>query len=625
MDETIAYQKDVKELRPLELHYFRVPRERWEVMLARARQMGADAISTVVPWSWHELREDVFDLTGITHATRDVTDFLETCQLMGFPVILRVGPYLGAGLLGGGVPGWLLREHPEIRALGPDSQPRRDPASGGDLPSAEHPTYLKYVEYWYREIGNTLASWGWPDGPVVALRVAPPWPDESEPPAEGLPAQCPNHRPNHWDYNSHVVEVQWPVWLRQQYAGVDALNTAWGTDYHSVSEADFPRQLEALGATQRLDDATRFVAHASDHARETYVRLLREAGWGGPILTNRSASPVTHVAQVDPDPPQVGAGVRWAMYAPLRGDGSPRRRFWAVKASTLEMEAGVKAVAGGTLVTAAESGRFRLPRPAGNYGIYRLLLSGETVEADGRKRGDTLHLDYLAADELGETDMVIILDDPSAPLTGLLREYLVSLFMGRVRRLRRAGAMCQTLAETLSGTPPLPSKEEAPTPQPDSEDLAAAEQGLAEAHQAARRAAASVGRLARRAGEVRGDLAAPVLALPDASVFSAGELERLSPVRDACAGVAPLLIEAAEAIQAACQPGESEAEGLTLQTYQAAFEKARSSTREPEATLREALSRLRTDLAAGALPPVAWALQEWLTRTLQDLTAGWLE
>jgi len=614
MDETVDYPKDVKTLRPLELHYFRVPRERWEVMLARARQMGADAISTVVPWSWHELHEDVFDLTGMTHATRDVTDFLETCQLMGFPVILGVGPYLGAGLLGGGLPGWLLSDHPEIRSLGPDSQPRRDPVSGSALPSAEHPTFLKHLERWYRELSSALAGWSWPDGPVVALRVAHPSPLESEPPDVEAPVR--------WDYNPHVVEVQWPVWLRQGYDGVEALNTAWGTDYHSVSEAEFPRQFEAPGSTQRLDDATRFVAHASDHARQTYMRLLHEAGWAVPILTDRSATPVTHLAQVDPDPPQVGAGVRWAMDAPVRGDGSPRRRFWALKAAALEMEAGFKAVAGGTLVTAAESGRFRLPRPAGNYGMYRLLLSGETVEADGRKRGDTLYLDYLAADELGETDMCIILDDPSAPLTGFLREYLVSLLMGRVSQLQRAGAMCQALAETLSGTPPPPSKEGPPTPQPDSQDLAVAEQVLAEAHRAAHRAADSIGQLERLAGEVRGDLTPAAPALPDASAFSARELERLSPVRDACAGVVPLLKEVTEAIQTACQLGESEAQGLTLQAYQAVLEEVGATTREAEATLTDALARLRADLAAGALPPVAWTLQNWLTRTLQSLAGA---
>jgi hypothetical protein len=35
-----------------------------------------------------------------------------------------------------------------------------------------------------------------------------------------------------------------------------------------------------------------------------------------------------------------------------------------------------------------------------------------------------------------------------------------------------------------------------------------------------------------------------------------------------------------------------------------------------------ALTRLRADLASGALPPVAWTLQDWLTRTLQSLAGA---
>jgi len=47
-----------------------------------------------------------------------------------------------------------------------------------------------------------------------------------------------------------------------------------------------------------------------------------------------------------------------------------------------------------------------------------------------------------------------------------------------------------------------------------------------------------------------------------------------------------------------------------------------ATTREAEATLTDALARLRADLAAGALPPVAWTLQNWLTRTLQSLAGA---
>jgi hypothetical protein len=620
MDEIAACPRHIKvlhSLRLLELHYFRIPRERWELMLARARQMGADAVSTIVPWSWHEPREDVFDLTGVTHPARDVTDFLETCQAMGLAVILRISPYLGAGLLGGGLPGWLTREHPEIRALGPDSQPRHNPASGGALPSAEHPTFLKYLDRWYRELSTTLGSWGWPDGAIVALRV-----DHlglSETP--GAPA---DEVPAHWDYNPHVVDVQWPVWLRQRYAGIDALNAAWGTDHPSFNDAGFPLQPGPPGGDPHLEDAPRFVAYATAHAIETYDRLLREAGWRVPIITDPDAPPVgvdlAHAVQMDPDPPQVGAGIRWAMDAPVRADGSPRRRFWAVKAALLEMEAGVKSIEGGTLVTAAENRRFRLPRPAGDYSVYRLLLDGTLLEAAGRKRGDSLLLDYLAVDERGMTDMVFVLNDPTAPLTGFLREYLVSLLMGRAHTLRRAWAMCQAVTEAFSGTPSPSGEGDIVKPLgPSAEDLQAAERSLEEARRAAQRAAASLGRLERLAGEVRGEGAPPASTLPYLSALSAGELERLSPARDACAAVGPLLAEAAEATQSACQPGDSGSDDLTLRAYQAALEKAHAASREAEAALGEALTRLRADLASGALPPVAWTLQDWLTRTLQSL------
>jgi hypothetical protein len=622
MDETVANPTDIKAPRPLELHYFRVPRERWELTLARARQMGADTVSTIVPWSWHEPRDNAFDLTGVTHPARDVTDFLETCQAMGFAVILRVSPYLGAGLLGGGPPGWLFREHPEIHALGPDSRTRRDPASGGALPSAEHPIFLKYLERWYQEISTALGSWGWPDGPVVALRVDhPDLPEKPGAPADEVPAG--------WDYNPYVVEVQWPIWLRQRYYGIDALNAAWKTDYHSISDAEFPRQPGVPGGDPHLDDAVRFVDYATAHATETYVHLLREAGWTVPIAADPDAAPkgvdLPHAVQVDPEPPQVGAGIRWAMDAPVRVDGSPRRRFWAVKAALLEMEEGVKAIEGGTLVTAADSRRFRLARPAGNYAVYRLLLDGTLLEAAGRKRGDRLLLDYVAADELGETDLYIILNDPSALLTGFLREYTASLLMGRAHTLRRAWAMCQAVTEALSGTPSPSGEGDIVKPLgPSPEDLQAAERSLEEARRAAQRAAVSLGRLERLAGEVRGEGAPTAPTLPYLSAFSPQELERLSPARDACAEVGPMLAETADAIQATCQPGDSGPEDLTLQVYQAALEEAGARTREAEATLGEALTRLRADLASGALPPVAWTIQNWLTRTLQGLTADGL-
>jgi hypothetical protein len=313
------------------------------------------------------------------------------------------------------------------------------------------------------------------------------------------------------------------------------------------------------------------------------------------------------------------------MDAPVRADGWPRRRFWTVKAATLEMEEGVKLVEGGTMVTAAESGRFRLPRPESDYGVYRLLLDGRPLETASRKRGDKLLLDYVAADELGETDMYIILDDASAPLTGFLRKYLTSLLMGRAQTLRKAGVMCQAVVEAFSGAASPPSEEATQPPGPSTEDLQAAEWSLVEARRAARRAAASVGKLERLASEVRGDVPATASMLPDLSALPPMERERLAAVHDACAQAAPALREAAESITLLCQTINPDGEALTIQRYQAAIEAAQDAAREAETILAVTLAGMRADLAAGSLSRLTWSLQDWFTRTLQGLAAGWLD
>ncbi|MEJ2554988.1 MAG: beta-galactosidase [Anaerolineae bacterium] len=604
-------------LRLLELHYFRIPRERWELILARVRQLGANAVSSIVPWSWHESRDSALDLAGLTHPERDVADFLETCAAMRFQVILRPGPYAGAGLLGGGMPGWLLREHPEMCALDPDSIPRRDAASGSPFPSAEHPTYLNYLERWYRELSSALATWQWPDGPIVALRVD-------------------RLAHNKWDYNPHVIKVQWPVWLRQQYDGMDALNAAWETDYSSFNDAAFPSQPPSSKPSPaedvRVADAARFVAYATSHASETYVRILRDMGWEVPIASDPDelqlspeypgdkALGLAHAVQVDPEPPQIGANVRWAMDAPLRPHGYPQRQFWAVKATLLGMQEGVKQIEGGTLVTGSESRRVRLPRPAGDYGVYRLLLDGQLLAAPSRTRGSRLYLHYPAVDEAGDTDMCFLLEERAVALTGLLREYLVSLLMGRAQTLQRAGSMCQALAEALSGRVPSTDDETRPS----AEGLQAAENSLAQARRAARRAAASLGRLERLASEIRGEIPSSSPTYPLLSAFTPQELGRLIRVRNACTQAVPALTGTARSITARCREAESGAEGLTIQSYRAAFEQVQVTAREAETLLAGALGSLRADLAAGVLSSSAWPLQDWLTRILQGLNAGLL-
>ena len=37
-----------------ELQYFRIERKRWDRSLARMRKLGFNAVTTYIPWAWHE-------------------------------------------------------------------------------------------------------------------------------------------------------------------------------------------------------------------------------------------------------------------------------------------------------------------------------------------------------------------------------------------------------------------------------------------------------------------------------------------------------------------------------------------------------------------------------------------
>jgi beta-galactosidase GanA len=153
-----------------ELQYFRVPRDDWELMLARMRQLGANTIAACVPWSWHALRPDTFDFDGGTHPQRDLVGFVDLCGRLGLRVLLKPGPHVEAVLLGG-VPAWLLYAYPEIQARGSDGQSWRHPADNAPRPSPLHPRYLEEARRWIGAFSTAMLAFQHPAGPVVAVQL----------------------------------------------------------------------------------------------------------------------------------------------------------------------------------------------------------------------------------------------------------------------------------------------------------------------------------------------------------------------------------------------------------------------------------------------------------------------
>lgn len=126
-----------------EFHYFRVPREEWSRRMKLLRESGANALATYIPWRVHEPVEGQFRVDcgdGVT----DLSAFLECAAAEGLLVIARPGPYVYSEMVAGGLPDWLLANHPEIMAVGRDGKQLNNFSV-----SYQHPVFLKYARRFF--------------------------------------------------------------------------------------------------------------------------------------------------------------------------------------------------------------------------------------------------------------------------------------------------------------------------------------------------------------------------------------------------------------------------------------------------------------------------------------------
>ncbi|WP_205328245.1 beta-galactosidase [Glycomyces sp. YM15] len=131
-----------------EIHYSRLPRERWNEVLGHARAGGLDSVATYVFWAAHEPEPGRFDWTG----NLDLRAFTELAAAHGLDVVARLGPWAHGEYRNGGFPDWLLER---------DLEPRTD-----------DPAYLELVRPLYAQIAAQLQGLTHAEGgPVIGAQV----------------------------------------------------------------------------------------------------------------------------------------------------------------------------------------------------------------------------------------------------------------------------------------------------------------------------------------------------------------------------------------------------------------------------------------------------------------------
>jgi hypothetical protein len=130
-----------------EFHYTRSPAASWDAELAKMKSAGIDIVASYIIWNHHEAAEGKFDWSG----NRDLRRFVQLAHKHGLDVVVRVGPWSHAEVRYGGFPDWVV-----------DAMPTR----GND------PTYLRFVERYYREIGRQLDGLLYKQGgPVIGAQI----------------------------------------------------------------------------------------------------------------------------------------------------------------------------------------------------------------------------------------------------------------------------------------------------------------------------------------------------------------------------------------------------------------------------------------------------------------------
>ncbi len=207
-----------------ELHYFRVRPALWRPALERLRASGMNAVSTYIPWVWHEPEPDTFDFTGRTKPGRDLARFLEEARAVGLAVMARPGPLIYAEFDGLGIPLWLGDRHPDTVIVRRDG--RRDRGDFFWNHSLGHPVFRARARAWYAALATFLAPY-WND-PVIS------WQLDNE---TGLMFA---NRIGQIDFNPHTI-LRFRAWITERYATIEALNAAWSTKLPALAAVLPPR------------------------------------------------------------------------------------------------------------------------------------------------------------------------------------------------------------------------------------------------------------------------------------------------------------------------------------------------------------------------------------------------
>lgn len=256
-----------------EFHYFRVPKRDWRTRMQLFKEAGGNCLATYVPWLLHEPEEGHFCFDG--EDWLDLEGFLQTAGEEGLYVIARPGPYQYSELVFHGLPGWLIKQYPEILARTVNGKP-----FGYASVSYIHPLFLQKVRTWFSAVCPILARYTISRGGPIAFTQI-----DNE--TVGI---------HEWfgslDYHPTSMGIgkaqgKYPLFLEKRYGNINALNEAYGKAYTAFKAVrPIPPQKDPVAAIRVKKDYFDFYLSTIADYAQSLVDMLRANGIDTPIIHN---------------------------------------------------------------------------------------------------------------------------------------------------------------------------------------------------------------------------------------------------------------------------------------------------------------------------------------------------
>ncbi|CAG0937711.1 beta-galactosidase [Thermoflexales bacterium] len=253
------------------IHYWRLERACWALILDRAKELGFNMIETYIPWSIHEIHPGYFDW-GQDDPRKDVEAFMKLCEEKGLWLLVRPGPLINAELTDFGFPEWVLLD-PDVQArtavggLHLDAMAGLHPPHQFPVPSYASEKFFYESGKWFDAICPIMARHLAPRGCIVAVQ------------SDNETCYLFHDQPYATDYGADSIKL-YRHYLGQKYTSIEHLNAAYCTEHDTFDQVEAPRACEVHSRSDlpRHIDWVEYKEYQIRYAVVRFAQMLKARG-----------------------------------------------------------------------------------------------------------------------------------------------------------------------------------------------------------------------------------------------------------------------------------------------------------------------------------------------------------